>query len=135
MAEKLCQLRKKGGGELSETALWTNSSPSATYPSQTITLSQSYTTFDKLRIYYRIATNAEDIYSIDVEKTVWDNVVTGNNKPRVVIGCINNDGTKNYSRILRHTTTTDVIISSANELGTTSNNNNFLLPQRICGLK
>ena len=57
MSEKLCALRKIGGG-MSETVLWTNSAPSSTFSGQTITMLNSYTSFNYLKIRYKNTTSS-----------------------------------------------------------------------------
>lgn len=56
MAEKLAELRKKGGN-MTETVLWTNTSPSSSFASQTVTLSQSIDNFDYIKITQKIHTS------------------------------------------------------------------------------
>ncbi len=58
MAEKLCTLRTKGGGggKYTETVLWTNASPTSSFAQQNITLSDSISNYDYVRIYFRAST-------------------------------------------------------------------------------
>ncbi|MCR5451961.1 MAG: hypothetical protein K6F00_04965 [Lachnospiraceae bacterium] len=69
MAQKLCQLKKKGGGSLTETDLWTNSAPSSAWASSSITLSQSISNFTFIKIYYKPTKDSSntDINAICVE--------------------------------------------------------------------
>lgn len=74
MAEKLQQLKKKGGGSgaLTETTLWTNLSPTSVFSGQTITLTESILNYDYIKIVYRgyLEDNAtsEVIYPTDYYK-------------------------------------------------------------------
>ena len=55
--------RELSGSSWEETSLWTNDNPSTTFPAnQTLTLSDSISNYDYLRIYYR-ATTTSSIYS------------------------------------------------------------------------
>lgn len=74
MSEKLCTLRKKGGGggKYTETSLWTNPSPTSNFAPQTVTLSDSIGNYKYIKIVYAFdknasgQTNIEDvIYPVD----------------------------------------------------------------------
>lgn len=74
MSEKLCTLRTKGGGggaKQEETVLWTNSNPtdSSGFANQDVTLSDSLTDYDYVKIRYAYAYNDtgstfESVYSV-----------------------------------------------------------------------
>ena len=55
MAEKLCTLRKSGGG-MSKTVLWTNSSPTSAFAGQSVALSKGISDFKYLCIEVRYST-------------------------------------------------------------------------------
>lgn len=63
MAEKLCQLKKKGGSSSggAETLLWTNPSPTSSQAMSTITLSDNYTNYDLIKVEIRRTTGDPDI--------------------------------------------------------------------------
>lgn len=69
MSEKLCALRKIGGGTLKETALWTNPNPSSSQGTQTITLNQSYEKFNFVKI--RFKTYTSDPVNANTTKSVY----------------------------------------------------------------
>lgn len=72
MSEKLCALRKIGGGTLKETTLWTNSAPTSNFASQTITLSDGISNYKFLKIRYRKNTteNVEHQVLYDVDDVI-----------------------------------------------------------------
>lgn len=53
MAEKLCSLRKKGGN-LSETVLWTNASPTSAFAGQNVSLSDNVNNYKYIEIQYDV---------------------------------------------------------------------------------
>lgn len=60
MAEKLCTLRKYGGGSLKETVLWTNPSPTSAFAGQSVALSKGISDFKYLCIEVQFATSSTD---------------------------------------------------------------------------
>lgn len=70
MAEKLCTLRKSGGGKMKETVLWTNPSPTSDFAGATLTLSDNISHYKYIGIVGVYSKNAttdtlETIYSTD----------------------------------------------------------------------
>lgn len=75
MSEKLCALKKIGGGTLKETTLWTNASPTSNFVGQIVTLSESLDNYNALRFYYNKATSSSTTVSyIDVPKDIFTNM-------------------------------------------------------------
>jgi hypothetical protein len=67
MAEKLCGLRKKGGGNLKETVLWTNNAPTSNFTAQNIALSDNLTNYKYLKCVYSISAATDVRGSIIVD--------------------------------------------------------------------
>lgn len=69
MSEKLCALRKIGGG-MSEKVLWTNSAPTSDMDTQNITLSDSMLKYNYIKCVFRLSTTdaTESSYIIGVDE-------------------------------------------------------------------
>lgn len=86
MSEKLCALRKIGGGTLKETTLWTNPNPTSTMVAQNITLenSEKFSNYKFIKLVGKWATNNNKslcvIYPyetfIKTNWSNWDNTMT-----------------------------------------------------------
>lgn len=71
-----------GGGGETETTLWTNPSPNAYFPQQTVTLSDDYTNYDKIAIYYRVsATDSAESRVIYASNDITDDWFGSSREP------------------------------------------------------
>ena len=79
MSEKLCALKKRGGGgALTETTLWTNSSPTSNMADGTLlTLSQPYSDFDYIKVEYNYSVNEQISYTVIFTKELFDSAFNG----------------------------------------------------------
>lgn len=124
---------------LSETTLWTNSSPTSDQASSTATLSQSIENFDYIALEYKAhksqTTTMRAIYSVaDVKKC------TGTSKAlRMVIGTNDTDtsGSGSFTRVISYGSNTSITIGDAWRYGstTTSKTNAMAILVYIKGLK
>lgn len=139
MAEKLCQLKKKGGGgEQKETVLWTNPSPSASFTAGYITLSDSCFNYDAIKIEYKVQTTSEKAISVISPKEVFvspDGVVY---RVSMTTNIIN--GSSVYVRTayrypLTDTTGKSVYIESGLLINSSGTNDSYCIPVNIYGLK
>ena len=130
MGEKLCALRKIGGGTLKETILWTNPSPTSTFARQTINLSQDINNFDYLKIKALGSTtnNLEiSIYiSVDDFKKGGS---TGSVAGPALYGA-NTGGTAR--RAIYYSSSTTILVDYAE--GGNTQYNNIAIPLQIIGL-
>ena len=136
MSEKLCALKKIGGGtkELTETTLWTNSSPTSNFAYQTVSLSDSMDNYDFLAFYWRISTsNASETHLIIPvsEFKKEDNTLTLTFKS--LIGVQYNAAT--YARLLAYISETQSVLGTAYQLGGSATNNSLIIPTKIIGMK
>ena len=106
MAEKLCQIKKKGGKKESgfdETTLWTNNAPTSAFAAQTITLSDSIDNYDYIKIsaVYSTASNtlATAMMSVADFKNCTD-YATGKGIPQFAV-CLNDGSGTPIARIRR----------------------------------
>ena len=122
-----------GGGALSETVLWTNSSPTTSFAAKTVTLSQSIANFERVRIYWRGSTSLATEASIDVSISDLQSF-TGNSALRGSLGIINTNGS-NYTRSFAYVNNTSIAFTNAYPFDNTSAVNIVAIPTKICGLK
>lgn len=136
MAEKLCQLKKKGGSTTLETVLWTNPSPTSTQDKQTITLSGSISDYSSLKFVFYSDTSHTQIVSIMI--SVDDFKLVGgstNNIYDYVLSPSVYTAGNIVSRLFRYLSDNTMTIGSCNSVtGGTSNNSKCILYQ-IIGLK
>ena len=136
MAEKLSKLRKNGGS-MSETVLWTNSSPTSNFAAQTVNLSDDITKFDYIRVYFYSSKTSHTEASVLMLVSDFVNLGTGLNKPRFSIANANNEisGTGNALRILRYISNTSLNFTEAYEAARESSSTTQVIPTKISGLK
>lgn len=137
MAEKLCELRKKGGGggRYTETSLWTNSAPTSNFAAQTVTLSDSIDNYKYIAIEYKYAPDTSDsftsIYSVnDLKKSVKD----GNTVHDVCTLGIQAANNNYYARVVSYVSSTSIAFSKYSQLGGTGTGANNAIPLEILGL-
>jgi len=133
MAQKLCQLKKKGGGELKETTIWTNSIPTSTMSGQELTLSESIENFQYIKLYFRKSTNNAAQSSVIYEKDTFK-AFTGGASTDGFCGMFGErlDGSNCFRRFAYESSTKMRIFDG---LKGTSSATNILIPVKICGLK
>jgi len=133
MAEKLCALRKKGGGgqQYTETSLWTNSSPTSDFAGQDVTLSESFDNYKYVKVRYKLSkTNNTEaaliVTSDDLKKSLGgDNQINMNFGGRT---------TTTRDRIVRYINSTTLTITVAYHLNGTTTSTSDLIPLEILGL-
>lgn len=132
MAEKLCNLRKYGGGSLKETTLWTNNSPTSSFASQTVTLSDYVSNYDYIKITFRLSTSSTDTLSILVPKedySKYDGTSSG-------AGVMHVNSNTGYCRLARTFTGTSINFAPCwTVFAAAGSNNNLLIPVSIVGIK
>ena len=139
MAEKLCSLRKKGGGKMSETVLWTNPSPTSTFAGQTVTLSDNISNYKYIAIEVRwnnsTATSIKYIY----DTAELPNCVGGKTSeyPIPYFGIFYN-GTTFYYRPCTYVSDTQIAFGNGYYNTASAKptlNNTAIIPVKIIGLK
>ena len=126
-----------GGGQYTETSLWTNASPSSDYSGGTVTLSESVDNFKYIKVTLaynksNLTITGSEIISVeDLKKAPYP--ATGNNVG-FYIG--NNSASNNYARRIQYINGTSVNISSAYLItsATGSVANSQVIPLEILGL-
>lgn len=136
MSEVLASLKKKGGGSLSETTLWTNANPtSAMAQGATMPLSQNYSNFDYIKIKYRLSTSDSTEHAVIYAKEDIDAAIASTQESRMGIQAYL---TNNYARIIYrpdNATYDSFTMSNARQLQGTGTSTTVLIPTQIVGLK
>lgn len=137
MSEKLCALRKIGGGtELKETTLWTNATPSSSYAGGTITLSQSIDDFIEVAVYFRAyKTDAIESFVKYTVEEFKEFISTGSTTHAIATISARRGTSASYVREAFYYDGTSIIFGACNIVRTTSTDNNYVIPTKIVGLK
>jgi len=130
MSEVLAQLEKKGGGDMSETVLWTNPNPTSGFSATTVTLSQAVTDFKFFKYVYRVSTTDSTIYSIIM--SVEDFVNSVSSKSRFCAMC--SIGSQ-HVRALNYISPTSFQVELAYKVNSVGTTNTAAIPQAFIGLK
>lgn len=144
MAEKLCSLKKigGGGGSLTETVLWTNASPTSTFAAQVVTLSDDMNNYTYLKFEYRHSTTDSNLYEIIVPVDLYKTSLTpdsGNTThyiPTISAMVGGQYAFSNiYARAIPYKTDTSIEVTSVRSLSGVSPALTNIIPTRIIGMK
>ena len=137
MSEKLCALRKIGGGTLKETTLWTNPNPSASFGEQSVTLSDSILNYDYIKIEWAettsALTNKSSIMASASEFTKYKN--PNNNAHTVCPGLYGRGASIMYARFIAYTSDTQIFFQNAVRLNSSGVDNTSTIPLNVYGVK
>ena len=100
---------------LTETTLWTNSSPTSTFAPQTVTLSQSSDNFTYIKVYFRCSTSDSTTYDsglIDIAD--YDASTGSSSAPRFAMSVAM---TNAYVRLFNKSTNTGLVFGNARQWG------------------
>ncbi len=138
MAEKLCELKKKGGGgSMSETVLWTNSNPTTAFAGQAVSLSQSINNFKYLKFTFYNGTSdtvlSESVISVEEFKKMTNDTSYNNfyrfSSPAYYYTNVG------WVRLLFYSGDTSVNFSTVYKVNNSGTATNLLIPHQIIGLK
>lgn len=137
MAEKLCELKKKGGGggKYTETVLWTNPSPSSNFSAQTVTLSDSIDNYKYIKIKHKDSTTGSDILEVicsvaDLKESIFNK---GSVHAQLAID-MQNSGNTLRSRAVGYVSSTSIQFSACYNCNATGSDNSCAIPLEILGL-
>lgn len=133
MAEKLAELRKKGGGKAKETVLWTNSTPTSNFDAQSINLNVDWTTYDWIRVYFRVSTSVSTSNYVDFPVSLVESASTASNTIQATI-CAR-VGSTQYARSMRYQSNTTLYFPRANAINQQSESQAGIIPTQISGIK
>ena len=132
MAESLASLRKKGGGGMQETVLWTNPNPTTAMSATNITLSDDPTNYDFIGVQIRKAnTSAGALYAMFYMSS--DDFVNVANETNGFGMAFFNGG---YARKFRWNPSSNVVaVSSTWRAGDSGTSNGTTIPQKVSGFR
>lgn len=134
MSEKLCALRKIGGGTLKETKLWTNLSPTSNFTGQTVTLSSDISDYTWLKFTYKKDTTTSEAYSV-IYQVSDVKLFADSNGQRVGGLIIGKNTLRNVARLITYVSDTRLYISASARLEDSGvQDNNMVIPLAIYGL-
>ena len=137
MAEKLCKLKKKGGGELKETTLWTNSSPSSAFSAQTVSLSQTVNNFKFIKIIFYNSTSQDESTETIISTSKLKALSNNTNSANFYRGASPAYFSSNVAQIREFyysNTTTIGFTSTFRVNNATSGSNSNCIPYKIIGI-
>ena len=117
---------------LSETTLWTNSSPTSNFAAQNINLSQSISNFKFIRIYWRVKASVSTENSIIVLASNFSSFGSGTNINALLIGIRGGSGALS-GRAVRYVSDTSLNISAAYALNKAESGTDSSVPTKITG--
>jgi len=137
MAEKLCELRKKGGGggKYTETVLWTNPSPNSTMARTTVTLSDDWSNYDYLKIPVKLlAADANEAKAyVIIDTATYDSAADVTLNPAITCNVSNVTYCRRFARV--NDTYNQILIFECNRLGNSGTTNGGAIPLQIIGVK
>lgn len=125
-----------GGGGLTETTLWTNSSPTSDFASSTQTIS-SLSDYKYIKIYWKPYKSSsgnlgEMLIPIDIFKTMTD--ANTSYIPSMAFGSRNSSG-DTYLRRVFYVSATQVKFTTSQKPGSSGSSASYCIPTQITGLK
>ena len=128
-----------GGGQPTETVLWTNPNTSAEFGANDVTLSDSITNYDLIKIVYKFTTTSSDTTentsaSITPTDLVFCSTESTGNKPKFSIAARSGGGTIGV-RIVSYVSDTSIRIDRGRRIGSTSYADGNAIPIKIIGIK
>ena len=123
-----------GGGTPTETLLWENPSPNATFAAQSVTLSDSISNYDYIHFYFKSGASTNNIrsniYSVADVKASTKSGARNN----VCSTACSNTGSAS-ARSITYESDTQLAFSSAWSLGNAASYNQTTIPLSIYGIK
>lgn len=118
--------------ELSETILWTNSSPASSFSGQSVTLSESVDNFKYIAFYVRTSeTNDTESYVMCDTDELKTYIESGVHPTLDLASRVNN---QLFTRMAFYVDTTHIKYADAYELTGAPTRNSYVIPTKIVGL-
>lgn len=140
MAEKLIGLKKKGGGKLKETILWTNPNPNSNFSGTAITLLDSIANYTFIVFEYKASTTTSTIFKAyvtpdDLRKSYYYNSTDATKRPLIGLGAISYYVAQ--GRMVTYQSDTNITIQGAYRFDSSAagNDNSMAIPLYIKGLR
>lgn len=136
MAEKLCQLKKKGGAALTESILWTNSSPTSNLASKNISLNDSFLNYSYIKISYKINTSSSEEYQVLYSADLVKKSAFVTNVPIISIGARHSTlGGASIIRCITYVSDTSLHFANATLISSSTTYNDYIIITQITGVK
>ena len=140
MSEVLAQLKQKGSGELKETVLWTNPSPTANYSGGRISLSDNINNYKYLKFVWKESTSRDVYVSViaKVDEFKTSSVATAGTATNAFsYGSIYFKQTAGTAgvRLVYYATDNSLEITTAFEINGQGLNASLNIPYQVIGLK
>jgi hypothetical protein len=138
MAEKLCQLKKKGGAALTESILWTNSSPTSSLAPKDISLNDSFLNYSYIKFSYKINTSSSEEYQVLYPADLVKKSAFVTNVPIILIGARHSTQVGvSIFRPITYVSDTSLHFANATTItgSGTYNDNNYNIITQITGVK
>ena len=136
MAEKLCQLKKKGGAALTESILWTNSSPTSNLAPKDISLNDSFLNYSYIKISYKINTSSSEEYQVLYPADLVKKSTFVTNVPIISIGARHSTlGGTTIVRFITYVSDTSLHLSNASLISGSTTYNDYIIITQITGVK
>jgi hypothetical protein len=134
MAEVLASLKKIGGSgeQYTETSLWTNPSPTASFTSQNVTLSDAITNYKYICFKWKAGTSSATYSTMLMLVTDFMRATGSDQENDCTIAC---KWTNDYIRRIEYISPTSIAITGSYRLNATGNNNGVNIPLEILGIK
>lgn len=129
--------RSGGGGQMTETTLWTNSSTASDFTSQTVTLTDAISNYDYIKFTIKAHKTSSD-KSISIIISVSDLAKTSESSyPRLTPGIVGKNTSSSASAVrgINYVSDTQIKIGNNSYLGQSGNANAYVIPLKISGLK
>lgn len=123
----------KWGGALSETTLWTNPSPTSSFASQNVSLSDNISNYDFIKIQFRVSTSVSNSASIIVSKEDLLTMTNATNTPKFALGAIESSVT--HTRAGYYVSDTSINIGNTYRTNSTTTYNAVCIPTEVIGMK
>lgn len=136
MSEKLCTLRKSGGGKMKETVLWTNPNTTVGFASSNINLSDNISKYKFISIKAQVNTNISNALDYYFDTTDVVNATPSSTYPKIYIGYYTNSTffyRVGYYQDDTHLSIADCLYNRSNTTAATGNN--AVIPVSISGWK
>lgn len=135
MAEKLCELKKKGGGgKQKETVLWTNNAPTRNQGAVSISLNGDLSDYDYIKFIYRYNTTNSKSFNLTIPYSEFIKCVYSNADNAFAIGA--SAGSNNYYyRYIWYTNDTTVATSHCFKYNSTTQSDSVAILTDVVGCK
>lgn len=121
------------GHRLRETILWTNSAPTSSFSGQTVTLSESLSNYDMVRLYWRKTTSDSSEMYIDVSVSDYTSITGNTGSFQIYIGYRHSNG--GCGRSVGGSGSTAKYGNCYFFGSSTSMNNANVIPTKVAGLR